>query len=227
MKTWILITLVLSMYGQVNVSENFSHLEELMRKDSVYNPERDVFIILTPDTVSRRNGDEEGIFYLERLPRQKNEITGCYDTIRCLDYMLESSARGIADLLLVYDEYFDKKLVLPKTFLQKVKLLDMNKKFVQFKDFRDAYNFLCDTLLYGENLKRVREYVPEDASYLDIKKARDKIGPYMKRIWLSDTRYITTDSLTLLQVRPVKSSGGFSPKKKHAKRDGEWLLGFY
>ncbi len=217
MKTWILITLVLSMYGQVNVLESFSPLEELLHKDSVCNPEKDVFIILTPDAVSRRDGDEEGIFYLERLSGRKNEITGCYDTIRGLDYMLESPARGIADLLLVYDEYFDKKLVLPKTFLQKVKLLDMNEKFVQFKDFRDAYNFLCDTLLYGENLRRVRECVPEDASYLDIKKARDKIALYMKRIWLIDTRYITTDSLTLLQVRPVKSSGGFSPQKKRAK----------
>ena len=217
MKTWILITLVLSMYGHVNVFENFSFLEELVCKDSLYNPEKDVFIILTPDTVSRREGDDEGIFYLERFPRQKNKITGCYDTIRCLDYMLESSARGIADLLLAYDEYFDKKLVLPKTFLQKVKLLDMNKKFVQFKDFRDAYNFLCDTLLYGENLKRVREHLPENARWDTEWKVRDKIGPYMKRIWLIDTRYITTDSLTLLQVRPVKSSGGFSPQKKRAK----------
>ena len=217
MKTWILITLVLSMYGHVNVFENFSFLEELVCKDSLYNPEKDVFIILTPDTVSRREGDDEGIFYLERFPRQKNKITGCYDTIRCLDYMLESPARGIADLLLAYDEYFDKKLILPKTFLQKVKLLDMNKKFVQFKDFRDAYNFLCDTLLYGENLKRVREYLPENARWDTEWKVRDKIGPYMKRIWLIDTRYITTDSLTLLQVSPAKSSGCFSPQKKHTK----------
>ena len=217
MKTWILITLVLSMYGQVNVSENFSHLEELMRKDSVYNPERDVFIILTPDTVSQRNGDEEGIFYFERLSGRKNEITGCYDTIRGLDYMLESPARGIADLLLVYDEYFDKKLVLPKTFLQKVKLLDMNKKIAQFRDFCDAYNFLCDTLVYGENLKRVREYVLKNARWDTEWKMRDKILPYMKRIWLIDTRYITTDSLTLLQVCLTKSSGGFSPQKKCAK----------
>ena len=51
MKTWILITLVLSMYGQVNVLENFSSLEELECKDSVYDSEKDVFIILTPDTV--------------------------------------------------------------------------------------------------------------------------------------------------------------------------------
>ena len=96
MKTWILITLVLSMYGHVNVFENFSFLEELVCKDSLYNPEKDVFIILTPDTVSRRDGDEEGIFCLERLSGRKNEITGNYDTIRGLDYMLESPARGIA-----------------------------------------------------------------------------------------------------------------------------------
>lgn len=217
MKIWILITLVFSIYGQVNVLEKFSLFEELVCKDSVYSPEKDVFIILTPDTVLRRVGDDEGIFCLERFPRQKNEMTGCYDTIRCLDYMLESPARGIVDLLLAYDEYFDKKLVLHKTFLQKVKLLDMNKKFMQFKDFRDAYNFLCDTLIYGENLKQVREYLPENARWDTEWKVRDKIGPYMKRIWLIDTRNITTDSLTLLQVRPVKSSGGFSPQKKRAK----------
>ena len=217
MKTWILITLVLSMYGHVNVFENFSFLEELVCKDSLYNPEKDVFIILTPDTVSRRDGDEEGIFCLERLSGRKNEITGYYDTIRGLDYMLESPARGIADLLLMYDEYFHNKLVLPKTFLQKVKLLDMNKKFAQFRNFRDTYNFLCDTLVYGENLKRVREYLPENASWSTELEMRDKIAPYIKRIWLIDTRYITTDSLTLLQVSPVKSSGCFSPQKKHTK----------
>ena len=217
MKTWILITLVLSMYGHVNVFENFSFLEELVCKDSLYNPEKDVFIILTPDTVSRRDGDEEGIFCLERLSGRKNEITGYYDTIRGLDYMLESPARGIADLLLMYDEYFHKKLVLPKTFLQKVKLLDMNKKFAQFRNFRDTYNFLCDTLVYGENLKRVREYLPENASWSTELEMRDKIAPYIKRIWLIDTRYITTDSLILLQVSPAKSSGGFSPQKKHTK----------
>ena len=131
--------------------------------------------------------------------------------------MLESSARGIADLLLMYDEYFHKKLVLPKTFLQKVKLLDMNKKFTQFRNFRDTYNFLCDTLVYGENLKRVREYLPENASWSTELEMRDKIAPYIKRIWLIDTRYITTDSLILLQVSPAKSSGGFSPQKKHTK----------
>ena len=62
MKTWILITLVLSMYGQVNVLENFSSLEELECKDSVYDSEKDVFIILTPDTVLQRDGDEGGYF---------------------------------------------------------------------------------------------------------------------------------------------------------------------
>ena len=217
MKAWILITFVFSIYGQVNVQEKFTLFEELVSKDSVYNPEKDVFIILTPDTVSRRDGDEEGIFCLERLSGRKNEITGNYDTIRGLDYMLESPARGIADLLLMYDEYFHKKLVLPKTFLQKVKLLDMNKKFAQFRNFRDTYNFLCDTLVYGENLKRVREHLPENARWDTEWKVRDKIGPYMKRIWLIDTRYITTDSLTLLQVSPAKSSGCFSPQKKHTK----------
>lgn len=217
MKTWILITLVLSMYGQVNVLANFSPLEELSRKDSVYNPEKDVFIILTPDTVSRRDSDDEGIFCLERLSGRKNEITGCYDTIRGLDYMLESPARGIADLLLMYDEYFHKKLILPKTFLQKVKLLDMNKKFEQFRNFRDAYYFLCDTLVYGENLKQVREFLPENARWDTELKVRDKIRPYVKRIWLIDIRYITIDSLTLLQVSPAKSSGGFSPQRKRVK----------
>ena len=186
------------MYGQVNVLENFSSLEELECKDSVYDSEKDVFIILTPDTVLQRDGDEEGIFCLERLSGRKNEITGHYDTIRGLDYMLESSARGIADLLLMYDEYF-------------------HKKFTQFRNFRDTYNFLCDTLVYGENLKRVREYLPENASWSTELEMRDKIAPYIKRIWLIDTRYITTDSLILLQVSPAKSSGGFSPQKKHTK----------
>ena len=65
--------------------------------------------------------------------------------------------------------------------------------------------------------KKIGEYLPENASWSTELEMRDKIAPYMKRIWLIDTRYITTDSLTLLQVRPVKSSGGFSPQKKRAK----------
>ena len=93
----------------------------------------------------------------------------------------------------------------------------MNKKFEQFRNFRDAYNFLCDTLVYGENLKQVREYLLENARWDTELKLRDKIRPYVKRIWLIDTRYITTDSLTLFQVDPARSSGGFSPRKKRTK----------
>ena len=42
-----------------------------------------------------------------------------------------------------------------------------------------------------------------------------KLEPYKKRVWLIDRRYITADSVLLLEVQPTWMDGGFARKKRN------------
>lgn len=77
--------------------------------------------------------------------------------------------------------------------------------------------FMLDTLVYGEDLKRVREIAPEGMSKMEKMKLvlSGKLEPYKKRVWLIDRRYITADSVLLLEVQPTWMDSGFARKKRN------------
>ena len=176
-----------------------------MSQDSVMpNPKDDFFVILTSDTVLVQDNikhwksiDGE-IFRFEAQTRQSAGSTE--NEVYVTDYRFR---RGDGFVFL-FDHYQPspyKKVVLPKAFLRNVQLIDLEAKFSSVKNDDAAINRLLDTLSYGKDLGHVKKLCkaanPQDK--LGLQLARE-LKPYEKRIWLIDRRYMTTDSVTLLEV---------------------------
>lgn len=162
-------------------------------KDRVKMPDRnDWFIILTSDTVA---DGKEGIFRSERvcdLPLNANPGYSSFE----ICYELRSEERNISEHYFTYRKSEAKeapehlqmrKLVLPKRFLENVNLIDLDAKFLQFKDVNEVRAFFLDLLMFEEGSRLI-----------DMLIKRSKRKP----VWLIDRRYETKDTVLLLEVSP-------------------------
>ena len=175
---------------------------EQVAKDSLMpNPAKDHFVILTSDTVL---GKENQRYWktinadIYRFEAQTSQLAGTKEeNIFDIRYMVRLGD----DLVFMFNHYQPspyKKVVLPKAFLQQVKLINFDEELPRLNDFGNFLHF-GDTLHYGKNLRQVEKLRAASEDKFDIE-LDSKLKPYQKRIWLIDRRYITADSVTLFEV---------------------------
>lgn len=171
---------------------NFSS-EVTEEKDSVKMPDRnDWFIILTSDTIA---DGKEGIFRSERVCDPPVNANPGYSRFE-IRYELISEARNISEHYFTYSKSEAKeapkhlqmrKLVLSKRFLENVNLIDLDVKFLQFKDVNEVRTFFLDLLMFEEGSRLIDTFVNRSKR---------------KSVWLIDRRYETKDTVLLLEVSP-------------------------
>ena len=175
---------------------------EPIAKDSLMpNPAKDHFVILTSDTVL---GKENQRYWktidadIYRFEAQTVQSAGTKtENIFEIRYLVRLGD----DIVFQFDHYQPspyKKVVLPKAFLQQVKLINFDEELPRLNDFGNFLHF-DDTLTYGKDLRQVKKLRAASKDKFDIELV-SKLKPYQKRIWLIDRRYITADSVTLLEV---------------------------
>ncbi|WP_065219403.1 MULTISPECIES: hypothetical protein [Butyricimonas] len=209
---WLLFTAMsLSVQAErvVEISE-----KRWSQKDSavMFNLAKDQFVVLISSGLYQDGEEKEGIFYSREFA-----LTPSLDTIFYQRYRLVSPILSSDYVFFLHEESVAQKLVVPKTLLEKVRPVDMNEKLAQLKEANEVLRFMLDTLVYGEDLKRVREIAPEGMSKMEKMKLvlSGKLEPYKKRVWLIDRRYITADSVLLLEVKSTWMDGGFARKKRN------------
>ena len=209
---WLLFTVMsLSVQAErvVEISE-----KRWSQKDSavMFDLAKDQFVVLISSGLYQDGEEKEGIFYSREVA-----LTPSLDTIFYQRYRLVSPILSSDHVSFLHEESIAQKLVVPKTLLEKVRPVDMNEKLAQLKEVNEVLRFMLDTLVYGEDLKRVREIAPERMSKMEKMKLvlSGKLEPYKKRVWLIDRRYITADSVLLLEVKPTWMDSGFARKKRN------------
>ena len=202
MKTLNYIALLIFGVAMVASPQSTTAKHEPIAKDSLMpNPANDHFVILTSDTVL---GKENQRYWksidadIYRFEAQTSQLAGTKkENIFDIRYMVRLGD----DLVFMFNHYQPspyKKVVLPKAFLQQVKLINFDEELPRLNDFGKFLHF-GDTLHYGKNLQQVEKLRAASEDKFDIE-LDSKLKPYQKRIWLIDRRYITADSVTLLEV---------------------------
>ena len=190
------------LYSQVGIDSTY---QPRILQDStiIPHPEKDQFMILTSDTVmvyvQNPPTVREGIVCRERIyendtakiPACERQYEFVYRSRNIWPYFLRCKKSKADTSASPYT-----KVVLPKTFLQKIKPMDFDEILSRVKNAEEWYKYL-DTLNYGENVKQIEKLRESGASAFEVLMKGDN---YRKRIWLIDRRYITADSITLFDM---------------------------
>ena len=200
----ILNYIILLIFGVAMVAspQSTTAKHEPIAKDSLMpNPANDHFVILTSDTVLGKENQRYWKTIDADIYRCEAQTVQSAGTKTENIFEIRYLVRLGDDIVFQFDHYQPspyKKVVLPKAFLQKVKLINFEEKLPRLNDFGKFLHF-GDTLTYGKDLRQVKKLRAEAKDKFDIELV-SKLKPYQKRIWLIDRRYITADSVTLLEV---------------------------
>lgn len=175
----------------------------------------DHFVILTSDTVLYKEQAKHWwefvkgkVFRHEALTQQSAGIKT--EEIYTIDYIVHRDGK----IVFMFDHWQPehRKVVLPKAILKEITPIDINEKFPWLGDNESTIKFI-DSLWYGRDLGKVeklRASANSDDKW-EIELA-PKLKEHEKRIWLIDRRYITADSVTLLEVWPMNPPRGFKER---------------
>ena len=198
----ILLAVVASIATRVFAQKsNESNPQSRVQRDSIVmpDPKKDQFAILTSGAVFVNPKPFPSEAITEGIVRVENTYIGDSE----IDFYMISVSRGIADIgFACYESdslgHTDVIAVtLPKSFLQEIKLMDLDEKFSRVKNYSEWIE--ChDSLLFGEDLGRVKK-LREGVPYPYVECAEETIK-LKKEIWLIDRRYMTADSITLYKV---------------------------